>query len=155
MSRRGTAVLGPVIVLLAAASASDVAAQSPAPLPPLPEVLVGTRWRLVEFRSSEDAIGTQRPSNPSLYTMSLEANGTVNLQLDCNLATGTWTATTAGSSFGFGPLRMTRTVCQQPSLDAQIARHTEYVSSFLVRDGLLYLNLTADGGTYVWEPLRE
>jgi para-nitrobenzyl esterase len=61
----------------------------------------------------------------------------------------------AGSSFGFGPLRMTRVACQQPSLDVQIARHAEFVSSFLLRDGLLFLNLMADGGTYLWEPLRE
>jgi hypothetical protein len=46
-------------------------------------------------------------------------------------------------------------VCRQPSLDLHIARHAEYVSSFFLRDGLLYLNLIADGGTYVWEPLQD
>jgi heat shock protein HslJ len=121
----------------------------------LPEPLAGTAWRLVEFRSSDDGIGRQRPDDPSLYTMSLEANGVVIMNLDCNRATGTWTATSTGRSFGFGAIRMTRVVCRQPSLDAQIARHSEFVSSYAIRDGLLYLNLVADGGTYVWEPLRE
>jgi para-nitrobenzyl esterase len=50
---------------------------------------------------------------------------------------------------------MTRAVCQQPSLDLQIARDTEFVSSYRLRDGLLYLGLVADGGLYIWERLRE
>jgi heat shock protein HslJ len=122
---------------------------------PLPEALAGTEWRLVEFRSSDDGIGVQRPADASRYTMSLAGDGTVSMRLDCNQASGTWTATVIGGSFGFGPLRMTRVACQQPSLDVQIARHAEFVSSFLLRDGFLFLNLMADGGTYVWEPLRE
>ena len=43
--------------------------------------------------------------------------------------------------------------CQQPSMDVQIARDSEYVRSFLLRDGRLYLDLMADGGQYVWEPI--
>jgi heat shock protein HslJ len=146
-----------MLVVAAAACGPRVGAQTlpPSRPDPLPEALVGTQWRLVEFRSSDDALGIQRPADASRYTMSLAANGTVSMRLDCNQASGTWTATVAGSSFGFGPLRMTRVACQQPSLDVQIARHAEFVSSFLLRDGLLFLSLMADGGTYLWEPLRE
>jgi heat shock protein HslJ len=161
--RRGGGILAPMLLLLlllilvAAACGSRAGAQT---LPPgrtdtLPEALAGTHWRLVEFRSSDDGIGTQRPADASRYTMSLGENGTVSMRLDCNQVSGTWTATVSGSSFGFGPLRMTRVACQQPSLDGQIARHAEFVSSFLLRDGFLFLNLMADGGTYVWERLRE
>jgi heat shock protein HslJ len=158
--RRRGAVLAPmllVFVFLAAACGPRAGAQTPPPArtDSLPEALAGTEWRLVEFRSSDDGIGIQRPTDASRYTMSLAENGTVSMRLDCNQASGTWTATISGSSFGFGPLRMTRVACQQPSLDNQIARHTEFVSSFLLRDGFLFLNLMADGGTYVWEPLRE
>jgi heat shock protein HslJ len=156
MSRRTTVVL-PLFLAWAAACAPPAVTQDNATSdsPPLPAELAGTSWRLVEFRSSDDGIGVQRPEDASRYTMSLAANGTLSMRLDCNQANGTWTATVAGRSFGFGPLRMTRVACQQPSLDTQIARDTEFVSSFLLRDGLLYLNLVADGGTYVWEPLRE
>jgi hypothetical protein len=38
-------------------------------------------------------------------------------------------------------------------MDVQIARDSEYVRSFLLRDGRLYLDLMADGGQYVWEPI--
>ena len=148
MSRRDVIALCSILVVLTAAS-TRASAQH------LPETLVGTAWRLIEFRSSEDDIGVLRPTDSSLYTMSLGENGSVSMRLDCNRASGTWSASSAGGSFGFGELRMTRVVCQQPSLDVQIARHAEYVSSFLLRDGLLYLNLIADGGTYVWEPLDD
>jgi heat shock protein HslJ len=157
--RRGTLSAPILLVLAIVAAACGPRAGAQTPPPPqtdsLPEALVGTEWRLVEFRSSDDGIGIQRPSDASRYTMSLAGNGTVSMRLDCNHASGTWTATVSGSSFGFGPLRMTRVACQQPSLDDQIARHAEFVSSFLLRDGFLFLNLMADGGTYVWEPLRE
>jgi hypothetical protein len=44
---------------------------------------------------------------------------------------------------------MTKMFCPPPSFDMQIARDAEYVRSYLLRDGRLYLNLMADGGTYV------
>lgn len=148
MRLRYALVLASILVLVATTS-TRASAQT------LPEALAGTAWRLIEFRSSEDDIGVLRPTDSSLYTMSLGENGVVTMRLDCNQASGTWSASTAGASFGFGELRMTRVACQKPSLDVQIARHAEYVSSFLLRDGLLYLNLLADGGTYVWEPLKD
>jgi len=159
--RSRDAAFAPILLLLpllfvAAACGPRAGAQTPpGRTDTLPEALVGTEWRLIEFRSSDDGIGTQRPADASRYTMSLQGDGTVSMRLDCNQASGTWTATVIGGSFGFGPLRMTRVACQQPSLDGQIARHAEFVSSFLLRAGILFLNLMADGGTYVWEPLRE
>jgi heat shock protein HslJ len=90
--------------------------------------------------------------------MELEANGTVAMRLDCNRATGMWTSTPTsdeGGSLEFGPLAMTRALCPQPSLDQQIARQAEYLRSYILRDGRLYISLMADGGIYVWEPYRE
>jgi heat shock protein HslJ len=154
MSSRRSAALRK-LVMLAAACPVGAAAQDPGTSPAaLPEALVGTEWQLIELRSPEDDIGIARPGDPSLYTMSLQENGVLSMRLDCNRASGTWTASTAGSSFGFGPLRMTRVACQQPSLGVRVARELEYVSSYRVRDGLLYLNLVADGGTLVWERAR-
>jgi hypothetical protein len=36
-------------------------------------------------------------------------------------------------------------------MDTQIARDAQYVRTYVLRDGRLYLNLMADGGNYVWE----
>jgi heat shock protein HslJ len=122
-----------------------------------PPSLAGTSWRLVEFRSMDDATGTIRPTDPSDFTMELQADGSVAMGLDCNRAAGRWTAQPApdgpGGRFEFGPLAMTRALCPPPRLDERIAGDAGYVRSYILEGGRLYLNLMADGGTYVWEPM--
>ena len=120
------------------------------------EPLRDTSWRLVKFQSMDDAIGTVRPDDPALYTMHLNADGSVTMRLNCNRAMGTWSAEPGerGDSgrFEFGPLAMTRALCPPPSMDERIAAHSETVRSYLLKDGRLYLSLMADAGIYVWEP---
>ena len=107
----------------------------------------------------DDAQGTVKPGDSSKYVMWLNADGTVSMQLNCNRATGTWTAEAAtggdSGSFGFGTLAVTRALCPPPSMDEQIAAQAEYIRSYLLRDGKLYLSLMADGGIFAWEPLAE
>jgi heat shock protein HslJ len=118
--------------------------------------LAGTDWQLVEFQSMDDSIGTIRPEDPAQFTMRLNDDGTVNMRLDCNRATGTWSSEAGPSGdsgrFTFGPLAATRALCLPPNLDERIARDAEYVRSYLFRDGKLYLSLMADAGIYAWEP---
>lgn len=115
--------------------------------------LVGSSWRLVEFQSSNDTTGVVKPDDPSKYTLSLGADGRAAMRLNCNRGTGPWSSRASGvdsGSFSLGPLAVTKALCAPPSLDARIARDVEYVRSYVLRDGRLYLNLMADGGTYVW-----
>lgn len=116
--------------------------------------LAGTQWRLVEFRSMDDKQGTTRPGEGTLYTMWLHGDGTVTMQLNCNRANGTWSATpssdAASGRFEFGPLAATRALCPPPSMDESIVAQSSYVRSYLLKDGRLHLSLMADGGIYVW-----
>lgn len=118
--------------------------------------LADTSWRLVEIQSMDDATGTVRPDDPSLYTMELNGDGTVTMRLNCNRATGTWSAVPSADGmsgqFEFGPLAVTRAACPPPSLDERITSQAEYFRGYLLRDGRLYLTLMADGGIYAWEP---
>jgi heat shock protein HslJ len=136
-------------VFVSVIATADAMAQADAPLG-------DTTWRLVKFQSMDDAIGTVRPDDPALYTMRLNADGSVTMRLNCNRAMGTWTAEPGegGDSgrFGFGPLAMTRALCPPPSMDERIAADSEYIRSYLLKDGRLYLSLMADAGIYVWEP---
>jgi len=122
----------------------------------LESALAGTSWRLVEFQSMDDSVGTVRPADPSLYTMRLDADGTATLRLNCNRANGTWSAESgadpSSGRFAFGPLTTTRALCPPPSLDQQIASQAEFIRSYLLNDGRLYLSLMADGGIYAWVP---
>lgn len=135
---------------------TDTMPQPAAPPPDNP--LAETEWRLVEFQSMDDATGTVRPDDASLYTMRLNSDGTVNMRLNCNRANGSWSIEPAADAdsgrFTFGLLAMTRALCPPPSMDESIAAQSQYIRSYLLKDGRLYLSLMADGGIYVWEPLN-
>jgi heat shock protein HslJ len=104
----------------------------------------------------DDAIGSVRPAALSLYTMSLNRDGTVVIRLNCNRATGSWSIQPgddpSSGRFQFGPLAATRAVCSSPSLDERFVAHAAYVRSYLLKDGMLALSLMADGGVYLWKP---
>jgi len=123
----------------------------------LPSSLAGTEWRLVEFQSMDDAQGTTRPNDPSLYTMRLNADGKVNMRLNCNRANGSWKdapgSDPSSGSLTLGPLSATKALCPPPSMDALILRQAGYIRSYMLKEGRLYLSLMADGGIFVWEPL--
>ncbi len=151
MNRRPASALGALICLTIILSAAMPVAHAQAD-----SRLEGTAWRLVEFRSMDDASGIERPDDPTLYTMRLNDDGSVAMRLNCNRAMGTWSAEPGESGgsgrFRFGPLAMTRAFCPPPSMDQSIAAQAEHIRSYLLKDGRLYLSLMADGGIYAWEP---
>ncbi len=113
-------------------------------------------WQLVEFQSMSDEVGTVRPEDPSLYTMTFTSDSTVALRLNCNRGTGTWSArpsSMTGGTIEFGPIAATRALCPPPSLDVQLARDLAFVRTYTIADGHLSLSLMADGGIYIWDPV--
>ena len=118
--------------------------------------LADTTWRLVEFQSADDEIGTIAPEDPSAFIMHLQSDGTVSMKLDCNQATGTWSSEPSqdgqSGSFSFGPLAVTRALCAPPNIDERIASDADFVRSYVLQDGRLHFSLMADGGIYTWEP---
>ena len=142
-----SAAMAASLLLCCALLAAEGTSESP---------LAGTEWRLVQFQSMDGAIGTVEPEDPSLYTMRLNADGTVSMRLNCNRANGTWSVEPGpdGTSgrFQFGPLAATTALCSPPSLDEHIRRHAEHVRGYILRGGRLHLSLFADGGIYTWEP---
>jgi len=119
-----------------------------------PASLAGTQWRLVEFQSMDDKQGITRPGEGTLYTMRLHGDGTVAMQLNCNRATGSWTARPGSDAksgnFEFGLLAATNALCPPPSMDESIVAQSRYVRGYLLKDDRLYLSLMADAGIYVW-----
>jgi heat shock protein HslJ len=165
--RAAAALLAGIVLAGCSAPAEKAAAPaaSPAPAPgaadtPKPAAagtpLAGTAWRLVEIQSMDDAIGTTRVADPALYTMRLNPDGSVAFRLNCNSASGTWTAESgpepSSGRFEFGPLAATMALCPPPSVDEQVSKQAPYFRSYLLKDGRLYLSLMADGGIFVWEP---
>ncbi len=114
--------------------------------------LAGTRWQLVQFQSSDDAIGAIRPKEPDRYTMDLGADGRAFFKLDCNRANATW-ETEPDGLIRFGPGAMTRAACGPGAMDTRIANDLTRLRSVRTDGDLLHLALEADGGVYSWRRL--
>lgn len=152
----GSVRLGAVRPLLLAAGALALSLSPPMPSWAKSQPLAGTTWQLREIQSMDDAQGTTPIPDPSRFTLRLEADGTARLRLDCNRATGTWTAEPSADpgngSLRFGPLAATRALCPPPQRDQQVLSQLSFVRGYLLQDGRLYLSLLADGGILVWDP---
>lgn len=150
--------IGEILIVGAMAAASSSAADRAADAQPSSprSVLAGTRWHLESIRSNADGQAPIHPKDTSAYSLTFNPDGSAAFKLNCNRGQGTWRASPGdGGSAGtlaFGPIATTRMLCPPPTLDGRIARDMADVRSYLLRDGHLYLSLTADGGIYEWAP---
>ncbi len=148
------------LALLLAACAGPSARPSALPPPPLPSGgLEGTGWQLLAFQSMDDAKGTTRSQDPARTTVSFGSDGRASFQLDCNRGSGTFTdepsADGRSGQLRFGPVATTRMACAEQGLGDQLGRHLDYVRSYVLKDGRLFMALMADGGIYEWEPIPQ
>lgn len=111
--------------------------------------LAGTSWRLVQFEGGDGAV--LAPDDPAKYTLAFDAEGAVEVRLDCNRGRGAW-KTSGPNHLELGPLALTRAQCADPTIHDHIVKQWPYVRSYVLRDGRLYLALMADGGIYEFEP---
>tara|TARA_R110000850_G_scaffold32286_1_gene88888 strand:+ start:934 stop:1404 length:471 start_codon:yes stop_codon:yes gene_type:complete len=117
--------------------------------------LQGTHWRLVEFRSMDDAQGITGPDDPEKYSITFHNDGSLTAILDCNRGVGPWRndiANATGGTLSIGPLGVTRALCPQPSMGEMLERRLGEVRSFTITNGRLNMALIADAGILVWEP---
>ena len=137
--------LGLLLPLLLLAS-SDAQEQSPRAA----SELGGTTWQLVVFLGGDGS--KLSPLDKTGYTVTFDAAGSVSVKIDCNRGRGTWKSAGA-NQLEFGPLALTRAMCPQAPLNDHIPKHWEYVRSYVIKDGHLFLSLMADAGTYEFEPM--
>lgn len=114
--------------------------------------LAGTSWQLVRFEGGDDTVLT--PDDRSKYTLEFGSDGQVNARIDCNRGRGTWKSE-GPNHLELGPLALTRAQCPSGSLHDHLVKQWEYIRSYVIRDGHLFLALMADGGIYEFEPGLE
>jgi len=112
--------------------------------------LGGTSWQLVKFQGSDDK--TLAPDDKAKYTIQFSTDGGLTARIDCNRGRGAWKSSGA-SQLQFGPLALTRAQCPPGSLHDQIVTHWDFIRSYIIKDGHLFLSLMADGGIYEFEPV--
>lgn len=119
--------------------------------------LAGTGWRLAEFRSMSDEVGSRFPDHPLAVQLHLAEDGTATFRLDCNRGTAKWQAQPSSDAsnggFEFGVIASTRALCPGAGLGERLARDAQYVRGYFLRDGRLSLSLMADGGIYLFDPI--
>lgn len=112
--------------------------------------LAGTGWRLVEIVSMDDRV--YMPDERSRYTLEILADGSMRLRADCNYGTGSWTSAYPGQLL-FGEIAATRALCPPGSLHDRYLAQFQWVRSYVMKDGHLYLATMADGSISEFEPI--
>jgi len=135
------------VVLLATAHFSNAQSQQPAG-----GDLGGTSWQLVKFQGGDDK--TLVPADKTRYTLAFDNDGSVSVRIDCNRGRGTWKSS-GPNQLEFGPLALTRAMCPPAPLNDRIPKDWQYVRSYTLKNGHLFLSLMADGGIYEFEPISQ
>jgi para-nitrobenzyl esterase len=111
--------------------------------------LDGTSWQLVQIMSMDDR--TFVAEDRSLYTLAFGTDGTLGILADCNRGSASWTST-PDNQLQFGPIAATMAMCPPGSLHDTYMAQLEWVRSYTMRDGHLFLATMADGAIIEFEP---
>jgi len=111
--------------------------------------LDGTSWQLVKIMGMDDSI--DEPQDRSFYTLEFGADGHAAMRADCNRAFGPWTSDSPGQ-LRFGLIAATRAMCPPGSLSDKFLAQFEWVRSYVLNNGNLFLATMADGAIIEFEP---
>ncbi|WP_187276608.1 META domain-containing protein [Parahaliea maris] len=149
------------------APAATEPAPPPEPAPPAPSAtpaetetpaaetvadLSGTVWQLVRIQSMDDTV--TEPAPDAVFSISFQADGRAALQVHCNRGMGKWLSASQGQ-LRFGPLAVTRKMCAAESIDGRFLKELDFVRSYVLRDGQLYLATMADGSIIEFAPSAD
>ena len=104
--------------------------------------IVGVLWEWVESAYGDDTSVTV--DDPSKYTMLLNADGTANYQIDCNMGGGPYTLD--GSSLTLDVATMTRVACPEGTLSDVYVRDLNAAAAYVMDGPDLIINMFADAG---------
>jgi heat shock protein HslJ len=110
--------------------------------------IVGVTWQWVQSAYGDDT--TLTVDDPTKYTMTLQADGTVALQVDCNAGGGSYTLD--GSVISFDVAIMTRMACPEETLSDTFIQELNAAATFVMDGEELVLNLFADAGNMHFSP---
>lgn len=104
--------------------------------------IVGVTWEWVESAYSDGT--TVTVDDPSSYTLLLQPDGTVVLQVDCNRGGGSYTLD--GSQLTLDVAVMTRVACPEGTLSEVFMRDLSGAATYVMDGEDLVINLFADAG---------
>lgn len=142
------------LTLLAAGCGREVAEEAPAEAATgvadrVDSELAGTQWQLISIQSMNDT--EEVPDDPSNYTLAFGEDGTASLLADCNRGTGRYASEGPGQ-LTFGTFAVTTMECPPGSIGDVYVAQFNWVRSYVLEDGNLYLATMADGAIIGFEP---
>jgi len=132
------------------AEASDEEAVADVPEDDAPHAqLLGTTWALerVLFADGTELV----PSDAAGYTVTLGADGSAALKIDCNRGIGRFALD--GERLSFSAFATTRAFCGPGSLEQPLLEQIAIVVSYQFDDGALVLATSMDASLLVFRPL--
>jgi heat shock protein HslJ len=156
MNIRSTSGLFVALLVLAISGCNRNAVENktdsaPAPGSQAAGELAGTTWHLVKIMSMDDS--EHVPEDPSKYTLSFDGDDGVSIVADCNRGTGNYSSESPGQ-LQFGVIAATQALCPPPSLHDVYMKQFEWVRSYVLEDGHLFLATMADGSIIEFEPAQ-
>jgi heat shock protein HslJ len=118
---------------------------APPPAPPAPGAtpgLIGVTWLWEEQYDESNGLLHVVP-NPENYTLLLNADGSANVQVDCNSGGGTYTVNNTELSINI--MFTTMAFCGEESLDQDYLQALSRVQNYAIMNDTLFLSLEGGG----------
>ena len=109
------------------------------------------QWEKTHYNDDRKTV----PADPKHYTVQFRRNGTVDVQADCNLKGGTYSASAAEKHLFIEITHSTMAACPEGSLEDEFVRALSTAAFYFIKDGDLYIDLKYDTGTIRLTNQRE
>jgi amidase len=138
--------------LLASVTVGPAPAQviEPAAVPPPTEELAQLRansWQWVSYTGPTETFEIETPER---YTVTFNTDASLAITADCNRAAGSYQGEGGKLTVEIGPV--TAAACPPESRSEQFLKLLGGGTQYFFRDGSLYIDLLADGGTMIFAP---
>lgn len=111
------------------------------------DTLTGQTWQWISFTNPVENFDIEAPEN---YTLTFHTDGSLSIKADCNLANANYTDDAGSLQVQVGP--STLALCPAESRSEQYLQYLGFAARYFFRDGRLYIDLFADGGTMEFTP---
>jgi D-alanyl-D-alanine carboxypeptidase len=115
--------------------------------PVIDTALLANDWHWIGLTDPTQQIAIEKPTD---YVLAFQGDGTILVQADCNNATANYTTADGAITIAVGP--MTKAACPPGSRSDQFVTLIGNVARYSFKDGNLYIDLKADGGTLTFAP---
>jgi heat shock protein HslJ len=112
------------------------------------DMLTASTWQWVRLTDPLQQVEIEQPQN---HTLTFLADGTIQIQADCNRATATYSAGADGS-LSVQPGISTLAACPAGSRGEELVQKLGFAARYFFQDGHLFIDMMADGGTLEFSP---